>query len=81
MIDDDQTTNPGAVLAFSRLSSDPAMVGFIGSIRSTQVNAMSPDVLKIGKPMMIGGTDPRLTHAGQQVAVPLPAERHATPPR
>ncbi len=66
VVDDDATTNPGAVLAFSRLSGDPAMVGFIGSIRSTQVNAMSPDVLKIGKPMMIGGTDPSLTHAGNK---------------
>ena len=64
--EDDATTNPGAVLAFSRLSSDPALVGFIGSIRSTQVNAMAPDVLKIGKPMMIGGTDPTLTHQGNQ---------------
>ena len=65
-VDDDQTTNPGAVLAFSRLSSDPAMVGFIGSIRSTQVNAMAPDVVKVGKPMMIGGTDPALTHMGNK---------------
>ena len=65
-VEDDATTNPGAVLAFSRLSSDPAMVGFIGSIRSTQVNAMAPDVLKIGKPMMIGGTDPSLTHQGNK---------------
>ena len=64
--EDDATTNPGAVLAFSRLSGDASMVGFIGSIRSTQVNAMAPDVLKIGKPMMIGGTDPRLTHQGNQ---------------
>ena len=65
-IEDDQTTNPGAVLAFSRLSGDPAMVGFIGSIRSTQVHAMAPDVLKVGKPMMIGGTDPALTHMGNR---------------
>ncbi len=64
--EDDQTTNPGAVLAFSRLSSDPAMVGFIGSIRSTQVQAMAPDALKVGKPMMIGGTDPALTHVGNR---------------
>ena len=64
--EDDQTTNPGAVLAFSRLSGDPAMVGFVGSIRSTQVHAMAPDVLKIGKPMMIGGTDPALTHMGNR---------------
>ncbi len=65
-IEDDQTTNPGAVLAFSRLSGDPSMAGFIGSIRSTQVHAMAPDVLKVGKPMMIGGTDPALTHMGNR---------------
>ncbi len=66
VVADDQTTNPGAVLAFSRLSSDPSMVAFVGSIRSTQVHAMAPDVIKIGKPMMIGGTDPALTHMGNK---------------
>jgi len=64
VIEDDATTNPGAVLAFSRLAGNPEMVGFIGSIRSTQVNAMAPDVAKVGKPMMFGGTDPTLTHNG-----------------
>ncbi|MBC7799854.1 MAG: ABC transporter substrate-binding protein [Gemmatimonadaceae bacterium] len=66
VIEDDQTTNPGAVLAFSRLASRPDIVAFIGSIRSTQVHAMSPDVLKTGKPMMIGGTDPTLTQQGNK---------------
>ena len=66
IVEDDQTTNPGAVLAFSRLSSDAEMVGFIGSVRSTQVNAVAPDALKIGKPLMIGGTDPTLTHLGNK---------------
>ena len=28
------------------------------------VHAMAPDVLKLGKPVMIGGTDPALTHMG-----------------
>src|SRR3954454_19985061 len=60
--EDDQTTNPGAVLAFSKLSSQPDIVGFLGSIRSTQNHAMAPDVLKVGKPFMFGGTDPVLTH-------------------
>ncbi len=64
VIEDDQTTNPGSVLAFSRLSSDPGIPAFVGSIRSTQVQSMAPDVKKVGKPMMIGGTDPTLTHAG-----------------
>jgi branched-chain amino acid transport system substrate-binding protein len=64
IVEDDQTTNPGIVLAFSRLAANPDMVGFLGSIRSTQVNAMAPDVAKLGKPVMFGGTDPTLTHNG-----------------
>ena len=66
VFEDDQTTNPGAVLAFSRLSGDASIPAFLGSIRSTQVMSMAPDVTKIGKPMMIGGTDPRLTHMGNR---------------
>ncbi|HEX9209841.1 MAG TPA: ABC transporter substrate-binding protein [Bradyrhizobium sp.] len=66
IVEDDQTTNPGIVLAFSKLASQPDIVGFLGSIRSTQVHAMAPDVTKLGKPVMIGGTDPNLTHMGNQ---------------
>src|SRR3954465_5104668 len=64
IVEDDQTTNPGIVLAFSKLAAQADIVGFLGSIRSTQVHAMAPDVLKLGKPVMIGGTDPNLTHMG-----------------
>ena len=64
VIEDDQTTNPGAVLAFSRLAAQSDIAAFIGSIRSTQVQAMAPDVLKVGRPMMFGGTDPTLTQQG-----------------
>jgi branched-chain amino acid transport system substrate-binding protein len=64
--EDDQTTNPGAVMSFSKLAGDKDMPAFIGSVRSTQVNAISPDVIKLGKPVMIGGTDPTLTHMGNQ---------------
>src|SRR5208282_5096307 len=62
VIEDDQTTNPGIVLAFSKLAGDSSIPAFIGSIRSTQLHAMEPDVRKLGKPVMIGGTDPVLTH-------------------
>jgi branched-chain amino acid transport system substrate-binding protein len=62
IVEDDQTTNPGIVLAFSKLASQTDIVAFLGSIRSTQVHAMAPDVLKVAKPVMIGGTDPTLTH-------------------
>ena len=64
VVEDDQTTNPGIVLAFSKLASQPDIVAFLGSIRSTQTHAMAPDVLKVAKPVMIGGTDPALTHMG-----------------
>src|SRR6201992_375861 len=66
IVEDDQTNNPGIVLAFPKLASQPDIVGFLGSIRSTQVHAMAPDVVKLGKPVMIGGTDPNLTHIGKQ---------------
>src|SRR5271168_3956375 len=66
VIEDDQTTNPGIVLAFSKLAAQSDIVAFLGSVRSTQVHAMAPDVLKLGKPVMIGGTDPNLTHMGNQ---------------
>jgi branched-chain amino acid transport system substrate-binding protein len=64
VIEDDATTNPGAVLAFSRLVARGDCVAFTGSIRSTQVNAIAPDVSKAAKPVVFGGTDPTLTHAG-----------------
>ncbi len=64
VVEDDQTTNPGAVLGFSRLVSRGDCVAFTGSIRSTQVNAIAPDVLKAAKPIMFGGTDPSLTQGG-----------------
>jgi branched-chain amino acid transport system substrate-binding protein len=64
--EDDQTTNPGAVLAFSKLASNPDLIAFLGSIRSTQNHAMAPDILKTAKPMLFGGTDPVLTHMGNR---------------
>src|ERR1700721_980512 len=62
--EDDQTTNPGIVLAFSKLAAQPDIVAFIGSIRSTQNHAMAPDILKTAKPVCFGGTDPALTKMG-----------------
>ena len=64
IVEDDQTTNPGVVLAFSKLAAQDDIVAFLGPIRSTQVHAIAPDALKLAKPVMIGGTDPNLTHIG-----------------
>ena len=62
--EDDQTTNPGAVLAFSKLAAQSDIVAFLGSVRSTQNHAMANDILKTGKPVCFGGTDPVLTKMG-----------------
>ncbi|MBV9655687.1 MAG: ABC transporter substrate-binding protein [Acetobacteraceae bacterium] len=64
VMEDDQTSNPGTVLAFSRLAGHAEIAAFIGPVRSTQVKAIAPDVLRTGKPMMFGGSDPSLTQAG-----------------
>jgi branched-chain amino acid transport system substrate-binding protein len=64
IIEDDQTTNPGVVLAFSKLAGNAEFAAFLGPIRSTQIHAMAPDALRVGKPVLIGGTDPALTHMG-----------------
>jgi branched-chain amino acid transport system substrate-binding protein len=64
IIEDDQTTKPGSVLAFSKLAGDKEVSAFIGPVHSTQVHAMAPDIQRVGKPVMIGGPDPQLTHMG-----------------
>jgi hypothetical protein len=62
VIEDDRTTNPGAILAFRGLGGNADITAFLGPIRSARVHAMTPDVLKLRKPVMIGRTDPALTH-------------------
>ena len=64
VIEDDQATNPGVVLAFSKLAGDKDIPAFIGPLFSTQVHAMAPDIQRTGRPVMIGATDPQLTHMG-----------------
>jgi branched-chain amino acid transport system substrate-binding protein len=64
VIEDSQSTNPGSVLAFSKLAGDKDIPAFIGPTFSTQIHAVAPDIQRLGKPVMIGGTDPQLTHMG-----------------
>ena len=66
VIEDNQSTNPGTVLAFSKLGNDKDIVAMIGPIRSTQIQAASPAIAKAGIPVMIGGTDPNLTKVNNQ---------------
>ena len=64
VIEDDQSLNPATVLAFTKLTDDKTIVAFLGPTRSTQIQAIAPSVKQAGRPVMIGGTDPSLTHAG-----------------
>ncbi len=60
-IEDNQSTNPATVLAFSKLYGEKDIAAIVGPIRSTQIQAASPTIAKGGVPTMIGGTDPSLT--------------------
>ena len=62
---DDQTTNPGTVNAFSKVTGD-GVTAVVGPIRSTEVQAITPAIEQTGIPVMIGGTDPKLTHEGDR---------------
>jgi branched-chain amino acid transport system substrate-binding protein len=64
VIEDDQSLNPATVLAFAKLSDDKDIVAFLGPTRSTQIQSIAPSVKQVGRPVMIGGTDPSLTLAG-----------------
>lgn len=59
-IEDNQSTNPGTVLAYSKLVSQK-VAAVLGPLRSTQVQAASPTIAKARIPAVIGGSDPSLT--------------------
>ncbi len=65
-VEDNASTNPGTVLAFSKLISGGGIAGIIGPIRSTQIQAASPTIAKAGIPTMIGGSDVSLTHVNNR---------------
>lgn len=66
VFEDDKTTNPGAVAALQRLLEDQEIPAILGSIRSTQVQAMLPTINEASVPVMIGGTNYGLTHSGSR---------------
>ncbi|BCJ85482.1 ABC transporter substrate-binding protein [Effusibacillus dendaii] len=65
VFEDDQTSNPGAVSAYQKLISQN-VVAVIGSIRSTETQALDPYIRNAKIPMLFGGTDDKLTQAGNE---------------
>jgi branched-chain amino acid transport system substrate-binding protein len=64
VVEDGQSTEAGNVSALGKLAARADLIAFIGPDRSAWIHVMAPEVTKTGKPMMIGGTDPKLTHMG-----------------
>src|SRR5262245_57884618 len=48
--EDNASTNPGTVLAFSKIANDKDVVAIVGPIASTQIQAASPAIAKAGIP-------------------------------
>lgn len=62
-IEDNQSTNPGSIIALQKIMKAGKVAAAISSVRSTQILAMMPTILKMEIPFLVGGTDYTLTHA------------------
>src|SRR2546429_2787174 len=80
VVQDDQTTNAGAVAAFQRLTQSGNVTAIIGPIRSTEVQALTPYIERAQIPVIIGGTAPALTHQGDPSGFPTrPNDSYSAP--
>jgi branched-chain amino acid transport system substrate-binding protein len=61
---DNQSTNPGALTALQKAVEQEKVLALVGSVKSTQILAMSDAVKNYSVPMMIGGTNATLTRQG-----------------
>ena len=61
--EDNQSTNPGSVVAVSTLLATPDVKAIVTTLHSSQVQAMMPAIAGAGIPAMVGGTSYALTHA------------------
>ncbi|HEX9017219.1 MAG TPA: ABC transporter substrate-binding protein [Chloroflexota bacterium] len=64
IVQDNQSTNPGALAALNKNVEQDKVLALIGPVKSTQILAMSDAVKSIGIPMMVGGTNASITQAG-----------------
>jgi branched-chain amino acid transport system substrate-binding protein len=64
LIEDTQSSNPGALAALQKCVEQDKVVAIVGPIKSTQIFAMSDAIKNYGIPTMIGGTNVNLTRKG-----------------
>ena len=61
---DNQSTNPGALAALQKAVEQEKVLALVGSVKSTQIFAMSDAIKNYGIPTIIGGTNVTLTKQG-----------------
>ena len=64
VVQDNQSTNPGALAALNKSVEQDKVLAILGPIKSTQILAISDAVKNYGIPTMIGGTNVNLTKQG-----------------
>ncbi len=64
IIVDNQSTNPGALAALQKAVEQEKVLALVGSVKSTQIQAMSDAIKNYGIPTIIGGTNAGLTKQG-----------------
>ena len=64
LIQDNQSTNPGALAALNKSIEQDHIFALLGPIKSTQVLAISDRVKQTELPTLIGGTNVNLTQQG-----------------
>jgi len=61
---DNQSTNPGALAALQKAVEQEKALVLVGSVKSTQILAMSDTIKNYGIPTIVGGTNVTLTRQG-----------------
>ena len=61
---DNQSSNPGALAALQKAVEQEKVLVLVGSVKSTQILAISDAIKTYGIPTMIGGTNATLTRQG-----------------
>ena len=61
---DNQSTNPGALAALQKAVEQEKALVLVGSVKSTQILAMSDAIKNYGVPTIVGGTNVTLTRQG-----------------
>jgi branched-chain amino acid transport system substrate-binding protein len=65
VIEDTKSTPQAALIAYEKLIDQSKVSGVVAPMKSAQIIALIPKMLKSGVPTFIGGTNPRLTFDGK----------------